>query len=256
MPLSQGRPSLCRPFHLQAFTVVTERLNAERKLFKEKLVAGVAPLHTLLARHMQAFMTCADGWQLHGEFARAAAACMTELTLLLPSREALPGGDAAATALLEGVHTACGSLMQGKPLAGGVCWQVGCGSLGLLLNWWAAAQVAGLHGGTLNAGTPRGPARVHKPYILNSQTVSSSPPPPPSQHHAQTLVAPALWLRGTSSAGSCMSAWQPWSRHTWRRAPCPLVRWCRTSWDSLWAARWWRPTPRRCARCDLSAVSC
>lgn len=102
-----------------AFTVVTERLNAERKLYKDRLAAAVAPLHALLARHMQAFMTCAEGWQLHGAFARAAAASCTELTLLLPSREALPGGDAAATSLLEGVHTACGALMQGQPLSGG-----------------------------------------------------------------------------------------------------------------------------------------
>lgn len=100
------------------FTVVTERLNAERKLFKERLAAAVAPLQALLARHMQAFMTCADGWQLHGAFARAAAASCTELTLLLPSREAMPGGDAAATSLLEGVHTACGGVMRGQPLAG------------------------------------------------------------------------------------------------------------------------------------------
>lgn len=101
-----------------AFTVVTERLNAERKLFKDKLAAGVAPLHALLARHLQAFMTCPDGWQLHGEFARAAAGSCTELTLLLPSREALPGGDGPTTNLLEGVHTACGALMRGQPLAG------------------------------------------------------------------------------------------------------------------------------------------
>jgi hypothetical protein len=98
---------------------VTERLNAERKLFKERLLVAVAPLHALLARHMQAFMTCAEGWQLHGQFARAAAASCTELTLLLPSRESLPGGDAAATSLLEGVHTACGALMRGQPLGGG-----------------------------------------------------------------------------------------------------------------------------------------
>lgn len=100
------------------FTVVTERLNAERKLFKERLTAGLAPLQALLARHMQAFMTCADGWQLHGSFARAAAASCMELALLLPSKEALPGGDAAATSLLEAVHTACGALMRGQPLAG------------------------------------------------------------------------------------------------------------------------------------------
>lgn len=78
----------------------------------------MAPLHALLLRHLQAFMACADGWQLHGAFARAAAASCTELTQLLPSRESLPGGDQAATAVLEAVHAACGALMQGRPLAG------------------------------------------------------------------------------------------------------------------------------------------
>ena len=101
-----------------AFAVVTERLNAERRLFRERLAAAVAPLHALLLRHLQAFMSCADGWQLHGAFARAAAASCTELAALLPSREALPGGDAPATAMLEAVHTACGALMRGQPLGG------------------------------------------------------------------------------------------------------------------------------------------
>ena len=100
--------------------MVTERLNAERKLFKDRLAAAVAPLQALLGRHMQAFMTCSDGWQLHGEFARAAATSCCELALLLPSREALPGGDTAAVGVLEAVHTACGALMRGQPLAGGV----------------------------------------------------------------------------------------------------------------------------------------
>ena len=112
-------PPFTLPPPTPAFTVVTERLNAERRMFKERLQAAVTPLHALLARHMQAFMTCAEGWQLHGEFARAAAASCTELTLLLPSREALPGGDAAVTSLMEGVHTACGALMRGQPLGGG-----------------------------------------------------------------------------------------------------------------------------------------
>ena len=107
--------------------MVTERLNAERKLYKERLLAAVAPLHALLARHMQAFVTCADGWQLHGEFARAAAASCMELALLLPSKESLPGGNRDCTTLLEGVHTACGALMRGQPLSGGALprWQVG-----------------------------------------------------------------------------------------------------------------------------------
>jgi len=115
----QPHPLPHPPITSAAFTVVTERLNAERKLFKERLAAAVTPLHALLGRHMEAFMQCADGWQLHGEFARAASASCTELTLLLPSREALPGGDAPATALLEAVHTACGALMRGQPLSGG-----------------------------------------------------------------------------------------------------------------------------------------
>jgi hypothetical protein len=107
------------PHSAAAFTVVTERLNAERKLFKERLAAAVAPVHALLGRHMEAFVTCAEGWQLHGEFARAAAASCLELTLLLPNRESLPGGDGPATSMLEAVHTACGALMRGQPLAGG-----------------------------------------------------------------------------------------------------------------------------------------
>ena len=68
-----GRPCQHAPQRHAAFTVVTERLNAERRLFKEKLAAGVTPLHALLDRHMQAFITCTDGWQLHGQFARWSA---------------------------------------------------------------------------------------------------------------------------------------------------------------------------------------
>jgi hypothetical protein len=143
-----------------AFTVVTERLNAERRLFKEKLAAGVAPLHGLLAAHMQAFMSCADGWRLHGEFARAAAACVTELALLLPSREALPGGDTAATSLLEGVHTACGALMQGKPLSGGAAAAQRMGWAGRMTLGAGARRVQACQLCALTSHPPRPPPHL------------------------------------------------------------------------------------------------
>ncbi len=61
---------------------------------------------------LQAFLTCAGGWELHGEFARAAAGALAELLYVGPVLNTLPPG---GQQLLQQLHGTCTAIHAGPP---------------------------------------------------------------------------------------------------------------------------------------------
>ncbi|KAG2435256.1 hypothetical protein HXX76_007334 [Chlamydomonas incerta] len=102
------------PLALPDLSALSQRITAERELFKTRLSDCFAPLHSLLTQHAAAFIAAAPGWEAAGPFAAAAAACLQALLYLIPSPkpdELAPG----TQGVLEAIHTVCTTVQRGPP---------------------------------------------------------------------------------------------------------------------------------------------
>ncbi|KAG2446721.1 hypothetical protein HYH02_008283 [Chlamydomonas schloesseri] len=102
------------PLALPDLSSLSQRITAERELFKTRLSDCFAPLHGLLTQHAAAFIAAAPGWEVSGPFAAAAAACLQALLYLIPSPtpdELAPG----TQGVLEAIHTVCTTVQRGPP---------------------------------------------------------------------------------------------------------------------------------------------
>eukprot|EP00198_Chlamydomonas_reinhardtii_P012580 XP_001701917.1 predicted protein [Chlamydomonas reinhardtii] len=103
------------PMALPDLAALSQRITAERELFKTRLSDCFAPLHALITQHAAAFIAAtAVGWDAAGPFAAAAAACLQALLYLIPSPtpdELAPG----TQGVLEAIHTVCTTVQRGPP---------------------------------------------------------------------------------------------------------------------------------------------
>ncbi|GAX82609.1 hypothetical protein CEUSTIGMA_g10035.t1 [Chlamydomonas eustigma] len=83
---------------------LSQQINAERELFKDKLAECFQPVGRLFGAHCEAFASLAPGWDFHAPMAKAAASSLTELLMLAPTpSETLPEG---AVEVLGKMHLA------------------------------------------------------------------------------------------------------------------------------------------------------
>lgn len=84
---------------------LSQHINSERELFKQKLAEAFQPLREVFSSHCEAFIMCSPGWEFHAPMAKAAATAAAELLSLTPAPpEAFPEG---GELLLKHMHAAC-----------------------------------------------------------------------------------------------------------------------------------------------------
>ena len=90
---------------------LSNQINDERDVFKKKISEAMPPLGEVFWLHAEGFLSCAQGWELHGPMAKAAAAAASELFALTPTTP-LDGFPLGSEQLLSSIQTTCMMLQQ------------------------------------------------------------------------------------------------------------------------------------------------
>lgn len=90
---------------------LSDRIKNEREVFKQKIAEAMPPLGEVFRVHSEGFLSCVQGWELHGPMAKAAASAAAELFALTPTAplDAFPPG---GEQLLSSIQTTCMMLQQ------------------------------------------------------------------------------------------------------------------------------------------------
>uniref|UniRef100_A0A7S3VSI4 Importin N-terminal domain-containing protein n=1 Tax=Dunaliella tertiolecta TaxID=3047 RepID=A0A7S3VSI4_DUNTE len=73
---------------------LSQQVTQERELYKMKVAAAFAPIRDLFNKYSEEFLACSPGWEMHGQFAKAAISCVAELLPLAPTGDLHEGTSA------------------------------------------------------------------------------------------------------------------------------------------------------------------